>query len=76
MRLNSNSLIFADSNVFVEHLFIPDSAAGIVIGLAVQKIFKLACCEQSFKKVEMVILRKLERSPSCIEFLGLLKPIR
>jgi predicted nucleic acid-binding protein len=63
MRLNSSSLIFADSNVFVEHLFIEDSAAGIVISLATQNVFKLAVCEQSIKEVETVILRKLQLRP-------------
>ncbi len=63
MRLNSSSLIFADSNVFVEHLFIEHSAAGIVISLASQNVFELAVCEQSIKEAETAILRKLQLRP-------------
>jgi predicted nucleic acid-binding protein len=69
MRLNSSSLIFADSNVFVEHLFIPDSAAGIVVSLATHNVFKLASCEQSIKEAETAILRKLQRSPELLNII-------
>ena len=46
-------VIFADSNVFVEVLFIEESHAATVIRLVTLGLFELATCSTVIKDVEM-----------------------
>ncbi len=66
MHLDRNSLLFLNTNVFIEHLFIPTSPAAMVINYAAQNIFKIGTCEQVIKETETIILRKLQQIPESL----------
>jgi hypothetical protein len=51
-------VLFVDSNVLIEAIFIPDSAAAIVADMVVSGIFDMVTCEQVVQDVETAILRK------------------
>lgn len=51
-------LIFADSNVFVEALFVQDSDAALVLGMVVSQRYSLATCAAVIGDVERAILHK------------------
>ena len=52
-------LIFVDSNVFIEALFIDQWPASIVIRLVNLGLFSLATCQTVVNDVENAILNKL-----------------
>ena len=66
MHLDRSSLIFLDTNVLVEHLFIPTSPASAVVNYAAQDVFKIGTCQQAIKETETIILRKLQQTPELI----------
>lgn len=55
-------LLFVDSNVLIEALFLPGSAAATVVDLAINNIFHIATCQQVIEDVEHAILSKLKNS--------------
>lgn len=67
MHLDRGSLVFLDSNVFIEHLFIPASAAAMVIDYATDNIFKVGASQRSIKDTETVILNKLRPTPELLD---------
>ena len=60
-------LLFADSNVFIEALFIEESPASIVIRLVNLGLFRLATCQTVVSDVENAILNKLEQNQSLLD---------
>jgi predicted nucleic acid-binding protein len=60
-------LIFADSNVFIEALYLPDSAAAAVIQLAATSAIDLITCEPVIRDVENAILAKLTKVPTQLD---------
>lgn len=67
MHLDRKSLLFLDTNVFIEHIFIPTSAASMVIRHATNGTFKLGTCEQAVKETESTILLKLKQIPESLD---------
>ena len=59
----ARQLIFADSNVFIEALYLPDSAAAAVIQLAATSAVDLITCEPVIRDIENAILAKLTKVP-------------
>ncbi len=59
--------IFADSNVFIEALYLPDSAAAAVIQLAATGAIDLITCEPVIRDVENAILAKLTKVPTQLD---------
>jgi predicted nucleic acid-binding protein len=57
----ARQLIFADSNVFIEALYLPDSAAAAVIQLAATGAIDIVTCEPVVRDVENAILAKLAK---------------
>jgi hypothetical protein len=55
--------LFVDSNVLIEAVFLPDSAAAIVADMVVSGVFDMVTCEQVVKDVETAILRKCASKP-------------
>jgi predicted nucleic acid-binding protein len=60
MTIAGGSLLFADSNVFIEGLFSPDCAATTVIRIISSGAFNLATCAPCIRDVENAILTKLQ----------------
>jgi predicted nucleic acid-binding protein len=60
-------LIFADSNVFIEALFVEDSPASTVIRLVALDLFELATCKMVITDVENAILNKVRKSPNDLD---------
>ncbi|MBU6455435.1 MAG: hypothetical protein KGS72_26930 [Cyanobacteria bacterium REEB67] len=63
----ARQLIFADSNVFIEALYLPDSAAAAVIQLAATSAIDLITCEPVIRDVENAILAKLTKVPAQLD---------
>jgi hypothetical protein len=45
MTISGGSLLFADSNVFIETLFIPLSPASLIIKIVATGAFKISTCK-------------------------------
>lgn len=56
-------LLFVDSNVLIEAVFLPNSAASIIADMVVSGVFDMVTCEQVVKDVETAILRKCTSKP-------------
>ncbi len=67
MTISTDSLLFADANVFIEGLFIQDSAASILIKIISTGTFSIATCKPVIHDVENVILRKLSDDPDSLD---------
>lgn len=67
MTIHAGSLLFADSNVLIEGLFIPASHASIVVKIVATGAFKLATCKPAILDVENTILKKLNTSPEHLD---------
>jgi predicted nucleic acid-binding protein len=63
----ARQLIFADSNVFIEALYLPDSAAAAVIQLAATGAIDIVTCEPVVRDVENAILAKLTKAPTQLD---------
>ena len=66
-ELRARQLILADSNVFIEALYLPDSAAAAVIQLAATSAIDLITCEPVIRDVENAILAKLTKVPTQLD---------
>jgi predicted nucleic acid-binding protein len=55
--------LFVDSNVLIEAVFLPDSAAAIVAEMVATGVFDMVTCEQVVHDVERAILRKCASMP-------------
>ena len=64
---NRHPVIFADSNVFIETLFVEDSPASTVMRLVSLGLFKLVTCTTIITDVENAILNKVTESPSSLD---------
>lgn len=60
-------LLFADSNVFIEDLFIKDSAAALVMNMVAAGSYRLCTCKTVIDDVERTILNKLRGTPDQID---------
>jgi len=60
-------LLFADSNVFVEDLFVEDSAASVVMDLVAAGSYRLCTCQTVIHDVERAILQKLSKAPELLD---------
>ncbi len=60
-------LVFVDSNVLIEALFLPQSAAAAVIDLAINNSFHIVTCQQVIDDVERAILSKLQKIPEDLD---------
>lgn len=60
-------VLFADSNVFIEALFIPQSAAYVVAEIVARGVFNLATCQICVDDAEHAIIDKLRRDPEILE---------
>lgn len=60
-------LLFADSNVFVEDLFVTDSAASVVMDLVAAGYYRLCTCQAVINDVERAILQKLSKAPELLD---------
>jgi predicted nucleic acid-binding protein len=67
MTIPGGSLLFADSNVFIEGLFAPGCAASVVIKIVSTGAFNLATCEPCVRDVENAILSKLSARPDRLD---------
>lgn len=52
MSIASGALLFADSNVLIEDLLLPASAASIVVDLVIQGVYRMVTCELVIKDVK------------------------
>ena len=73
MTISTGSLLFADANVFIEGLFIQDSAASVLINIIFTGAFSIATCKRVIHDVENVILKKLSDDPDRFTFAQLQK---
>lgn len=55
--------LFVDSNVLIEALFLPTSAAATIIRLVADGAFAMLTCREAITDVETAILKKLEKAP-------------
>jgi len=60
-------LLFADSNVFVEDLFVADSAASLVMDMVAAGSYRLCTCQTVINDVERAILQKLSKAPELLD---------
>ncbi|MGI0133803.1 MAG: hypothetical protein ACREBW_02440 [Candidatus Micrarchaeaceae archaeon] len=60
-------LLFADSNVFVEDLFVADSAASLVMDMVAAGSYRLCTCQTVINDVERAILQKLSKTPELLD---------
>jgi predicted nucleic acid-binding protein len=60
-------LLFADSNVFVEDLFVEDSAASVVMDMVAAGSYRLCTCQTVISDVERAILKKLGKEPEQLD---------
>jgi hypothetical protein len=67
MTISGGSLLFADSNVFIEGLFSPGCAAVIVLKIVSTGAFSLATCIPCVRDVENAILTKLQHMPNRLD---------
>lgn len=56
--------LFLDSNVLIEAVFLPDSAASAIIQLAAGGTFDIITCRPVIIDVENAILKKLKSVPA------------
>jgi len=64
----ARQLIFADANVFIEALYLPDSAAAAVIQLAATSAIDLITCEPVTAMLKTPFWQSLRRfQPSLIQ---------
>lgn len=61
--MTSGRRIFVDSNVLIEAVFLPDSAASAVLRLAADGTFEIITCQPVITDVENAILKKLQSTP-------------
>lgn len=59
MPKTENRLLFADSNVFIEDLFIKDSAASVIMDMVAAGSYRICTCKTVIEDVERTILHKL-----------------
>ena len=64
---NQYPVIFADSNVFIETLFVEESPAATVMWLVALGLFKLVTCATIITDVENAIINKVTESPSSLD---------
>ncbi len=57
-------VLFVDSNVLIEALLIPESAAFVVAEMAAQGAFDMATCRDCISDTERAILAKLSQHPA------------
>lgn len=57
-------VLFADSNVMIEALLIPNSAAYVVAEMVARGVFDLATCQICIEDTEDAIVNKLKDSPA------------
>lgn len=62
-------LLFADSNVFIEDLFVADSAASVVIDMVAAGYYRLCTCVTVISDVERAILNKLSKAPNQLDLI-------
>ncbi len=67
MTIPAGALLFADSNVLIEALFIPASPASLVIKIVTTGAFKIATCKPVIQDVEKAILNKLSKQPDHLD---------
>lgn len=60
-------LLFADSNVLIEALLIPQSAAYIVAEVVARDVFDLATCQLCVEDTEDAIMSRLQKKPELLE---------
>lgn len=60
-------VLFADSNVLIEALFVKNSAAYIVAEMVARGVFDLATCGMCVNDTEDAIIAKLSRKPGDLE---------
>jgi predicted nucleic acid-binding protein len=60
-------LLFVDSNVLVESIFLAQSAAATVINLAIKGTFRIVTCQQVIDDVERAIISKLQKTPEDLD---------
>ena len=60
-------LLFVDSNVLIESIFIEQSAAATVLNLTIKGTFRIVTCRQVIDDVERAILRKLQEIPEDLD---------
>lgn len=60
-------LLFADSNIFVQGLFVTDSAAAAVIDMVAAGKYRLCTCQTVISDVERAILEKLSNAPDLLD---------
>jgi hypothetical protein len=67
MTIPAGSLLFVDSNVLIEALFVPASPASLVIKIVATGAFKIATCKPVIRDVENAILKKLSKDPDRLD---------
>jgi len=60
-------VLFADSNVLIETLLIPQSAAYVVAEMVARGVFDIATCQICFTDTEDAIVGKLGNKPDELE---------
>ena len=60
-------LLFADSNVFIEDLFVENSAASVVMDMVAAGSYRLCTCQTVISDVERAILKKLGKEPEQLD---------
>lgn len=65
--MTSVPALCVDSNVLIEAVFLPGSAAAVVTDMAIDGVFDLVTCEQVVDDVEEAILRKCGKRPDQLD---------
>lgn len=65
--MTSIPALFVDSNVLIEAVFLPDSAAAIVADMVISGVFNMVTCQQVVQDVEAAILRKCASKPDDLD---------
>lgn len=60
-------ILFADSNVFIEALLVPQSAAYVIAEMVARGAFNFATCQLCLDDTEDAIVAKLQKSPNDLE---------
>ncbi|MCC7531314.1 MAG: hypothetical protein IT342_22600, partial [Candidatus Melainabacteria bacterium] len=60
-------VLFADSNVLIEALLIPTSAAYVVAEMVARGVFDIATCQLCVDDAENAIVAKLEKKPDHLD---------
>lgn len=61
------AILFADSNVLIEALLVPKSAAYVIAELVARGVFDLATCQLCVEDTEDAIIAKLQSQPDVLE---------